>query len=84
MPRAAWLATLPDYIVHSWDVEEETIDVDGDLAAVLRRVNMQATVLGVDRSGLFVISDIWRKRDDGWRIWRRHSTPLSAGSLPGS
>jgi hypothetical protein len=43
---------------------------------------MNATVLGVDRSGLFVLSDIWLRGDDGWRIWRRHSTPLAAGVMP--
>jgi hypothetical protein len=43
---------------------------------------MSATVNGIDRSGLFTISDIWRLRDGHWRVWRRHSTPLSAGPMP--
>lgn len=83
MPRQVWLANLPDYLVHSYDVQEQVIDVDGDCAAVLHRVAMRATVNGADRSGLFTISDIWRLRDGRWRIWRRHSTPLSAGPMPG-
>jgi hypothetical protein len=45
---------------------------------------MKATVLGEDRSGLFVISDVWRRGEQGWRVWRRHSTPLSAGALAGT
>jgi len=80
--RDQWLATLPDYKVHSWEVEVQTVHVQDDCAAVLRRVAMNATVLGVDRSGLFVLSDIWLRGDDGWRIWRRHSTPLAAGVMP--
>ncbi len=84
MPRQRWLDVLPDYVVHGYEVEELVVDVDGDLAAVLQRVTMQATVLGEDRSGCFVISDTWRRRDDGWRLWRRHSTPLSAGDMPGA
>jgi ketosteroid isomerase-like protein len=84
MPRARWLEVLPDYVVDSYDIEDQRIDVDGDLAAVLSRVHMQATVLGEDRSGLFVLSDIWRRGQDGWRLWRRHSSPLSAGDLPGA
>ena len=84
MPRARWLEVLPDYVVHSYDIEDQRVDVDGDLAAVLTRVRMQATVLGEDRSGLFVLSDIWRRGQDGWRLWRRHSSPLSAGDLPGA
>lgn len=82
LTRAQWLAMLPDYVVDSWEVQEQTIDASGDCAAVLQRVDMQATVLGEDRSGLFVISDIWLKRTDDWRLWRRHSTPLTAGQMP--
>ena len=84
VPRSSWLEMLPDYVVHSWEVQEQNLDVDGECAAMLQRVLMQATVLGQDRSGLFVISDVWRLRDDEWRVWRRHSTPLSAGPMPGS
>jgi ketosteroid isomerase-like protein len=85
MPRARWLEVLPDYVVHDWRVEERTADVDGDLAAVLSRVAMEATVLGEDRSGLVITSDVWRRGDDGrWRVWKRHSTPLSAGRMPGA
>lgn len=82
MPRQRWLQVLDDYVMHSYDVEERVVDVDGDLAAAVHRVRMHATVLGEDRSGLFVITDIWRRRPDGWRVWRRHSTPLAAGELP--
>jgi hypothetical protein len=84
VPRSAWIGMLPEYVVHAWEVQEQGLDVDGDCAAMLQRVDMRATVLGQDRSGLFVISDIWRRRDDEWRVWRRHSTPLSAGQIPGS
>jgi hypothetical protein len=83
VPRVGWLAVLPDYVVDEYEVESEQVDVDGDTAAVLSRVRMLATVLGVDRSGVFVISDVWRRRDGGWMLWRRHSTPATAGLLPG-
>jgi ketosteroid isomerase-like protein len=84
MPRQRWLEVLADYVVDAFEVQERTVDEDGDCAVVLQRVQMEATVLGEDRSGVFVISDIWRLRPEGWRIWRRHSTPLSAGRLPGA
>jgi len=84
MPRDRWLQVLSDYVVHEWTVEEQHLDDDGDgCAALLQRVQVRATVLGEDRSGPFVMSDLWRRRDDTWRIWRRHSTPLSAGPMPG-
>lgn len=84
MPRVRWLEVLEDYVVHSFSVEEQRVDQSEDVATVLSRVRMRATVLGEDRSGLFVISDVWRLRDDGWQIWRRHSSPMTAGEMPGS
>lgn len=83
MPRDRWLEVLGDYVVHDYEVQERTVDIDGDCAAVLQRVAMRATVFGEDRSGVFVLSDVWRRRDGEWRVWRRHSTPLGAGALPG-
>ena len=84
MSRARWLEVLPSYEVHDYEIEEQAVDVIGDVAAVLQRVRMSATVLGEDRSGVFVISDVWRRRGDRWLVWRRHSTPLTAGNMPGS
>jgi hypothetical protein len=82
VPRDRWLAALPDYVVHSYDVAEQIIDVDVDVAIVLHRANMHATVSGVDRSGVFIVSDFWRLRDGRWQVWKRHSTPVSAGPMP--
>ncbi len=82
--RAEWIATLPDYMVHAWEVQERMIEVRNDVGLVFQRVHMDATVLGEDRSGLFILSDLWVPVDDVWRIWRRQSTPLSAGRMPGS
>jgi hypothetical protein len=84
MPRARWLDVLPDYVVHSYDRQAHAVDVDGDCGVAVQRAHMSATVLGEDRSGLFVISDAWRLRDGTWRLWRRHSTPLAAGRMPGT
>lgn len=81
MRRDQWLAVLPQYVVHSYEVHDRIVDVQGDCAAVLHRATMRATVQGQDRSGVFVISDVWRRRDGVWRVWRRHSTPMAAGAL---
>ena len=82
MPRARWLEVLADYVVHSYAIDEQVIDEDDKVAAVLSLVRMQATVLGEDRSGLFVVSDVWQRRGAGWKVWRRHSSPLTAGEMP--
>lgn len=84
MPRGRWLEVLSDYVVHEYQVDERVTDVGGDCASVLQRVSMRATVLGEDRSGTFVITDVWRRGTLGWRIWRRHSMPLAAGGMPGA
>ena len=82
VPRAAWLATLPDYVVHEWTLQERQVEVDGDVAAVLQRGYQRATVRGEPRDGVFVLSDIWLRQDGEWRVWKRHSTPLAATPLP--
>jgi ketosteroid isomerase-like protein len=84
--REQWMAMLPDYVVHSWDVEERVVDVSGDTASIMQRVVMKATVAGTDRSGPFVMTDTWLRSTGEWRVWRRHSTPLETGALavPGS
>ncbi|MEO6942699.1 MAG: hypothetical protein ABI124_06710 [Terrimesophilobacter sp.] len=81
MPRANWLALLPDYIVHSWNVGESLLDVSDGTAVSFQRIDMGATVLGTDRSGPFIITDVWLREED-WRVWRRHSTAVTAGALP--
>ena len=81
--REEWLRTLPDYVVHHYEVHEQTVHTSTDTAAVLTLATQSATVHGQDRSDRFVLSDTWVRGSDGsWRVWRRHSTPASGMSLP--
>jgi hypothetical protein len=80
-PRDVWLATLPDYVVHEWIVQERQVEVRGDVAAVLQRGFQRATVRGLPRDGVFVVSDTWLREGGVWRVWKRHSTPLTAGEM---
>ena len=64
MTRSVWLEVL-------------LLFVDGDFAALLQRVRMRGTVMGEDRSGDWVLSDLWRRVGGEWRVWRRHATPLT-------
>jgi hypothetical protein len=84
MPRQRWLEVLDDYVVHAWENHAQDVVVCGDTGSILTLVTMEATVLGQDRSGLFVISDTWLHGDEGWRVWRRHSSPMTAGRMPGA
>jgi hypothetical protein len=81
--RGEWLRTLPDYVISGWDVRGSAWDVRGDVATHLQMVDQTAVVMGNDRSGLFAISDTWLRDADGsWKVWRRHSTPMTAGAIP--
>jgi len=83
MRRADWLGALPAYVIHRWSPAAPIIDVQGEMGLVHHRVDMDATVFGQDRSGLFILTDCWLHGPDGaWRVWRRYSAPLSAGALP--
>ena len=83
VPRDAWLALLPDYVVSGYTIEAQIVEVHGDIGLILHRARQEATVRGADRSDTFVLTDIWRRLDGTWRVWRRTSTPLSAGAMPG-
>jgi hypothetical protein len=79
--RAEWLRMLPEYVVSGYSVEERMIETGRDLCTVFQRVDQTALVKGVERSGIFILVDVWVRQDE-WRVWRRHSTPLSAGPAP--
>ena len=80
--REEWLRMLPDYDVRGYAVEERIVEATRDLCTVFQRVDQTAVVKGVERSGIFILVDVWVRDADEWRVWRRHSAPLSAGSAP--
>jgi hypothetical protein len=73
--RTDWLSALREDRVNTYEVLERFIHEDGDAAAVLQQVRLAASAGAQDRPGLEVVSDVWRLRADGWRLWRRHRTP---------
>ena len=81
--REEWLRMLPDYVVHHYEIHEQTVHTSKDTAAVLTLATQRATVLGQDRSDRFILSDVWVRGQDGaWRVWRRHSTPATGMAIP--
>ena len=75
-PRAKWLATLPDYVVHSFEFNDVKVNVYGETAVMRSRYKQSATVFGKDRSGELLLTDVWVKRDGRWQIVARHSSFL--------
>ena len=82
MPREEWLRLLGDYDVRSYDIRHREVSVRAGVGVVVQRVTMTAVVAGADRSGTFILVDLWSEEEGGWRVWRRHSTPLTAGAVP--
>ena len=80
--RDEWLRMLPDYVVTGYAVEERVVETSADLCTVFQRVDQTALVKGVERNGIFILVDVWVRAAGEWRVWRRHSTPLSAGVAP--
>ena len=51
--REQWMATVPVYDVHSYELSSFVVHAYGDAAVVLADLDMNATVSGSDRSGSF-------------------------------
>jgi ketosteroid isomerase-like protein len=79
--RAEWLATVPIYDIHRFELLESDVRDYGDVAVMLSRYRQDASVGGTPRSGEFLITDIWVRRDDRWQVTARSSILMAeAGS----
>ena len=74
--RERWLENLKYYKIHSHSIDDMKVHVYGDTAVVLMLFTQKATVgrTPTDRSAQFLITDIWVKQKDGWRVAERHSS----------
>lgn len=84
IPRDLWLDNLKFYKTASFNIDDIKVHVYGNSAIVLMLFTQHATVRGQDRSGQFLLTDIWVKQEGGWRVTERHSSrPEPAqGPLP--
>lgn len=74
VPRQAWLTLLKDYVTESFTIDDIKVNVYGKTAIAMLLFTQKATVRGQDRSGQFVLTDIWYKGKKGWLITERHSS----------
>jgi ketosteroid isomerase-like protein len=74
IPRAAWLDTLKFYETNAFTIDDLQAHAYGDTVIVLMLCTQQATVKGQDRSGQFLITDVWVKEASGWHVTERHSS----------
>ena len=82
IPRAVWLENLKFYKTDSFNIDDIKVNVYDNSAIVLMMFTQHATVRGQDRSGQFLITDIWVKQKGGWRVTERHSSRPEPGTAP--
>jgi ketosteroid isomerase-like protein len=82
--REQWLANLKYYVTESFSIDDIRVSVYGETAVVFMLFTQKATVRGHDRSAQFVITDVWVKQKDEWRVAARHSSrpEAQAGTRP--
>jgi hypothetical protein len=79
MSKSDWLAGLAmfDCTAFAWD--EIIVRLFGEVAIVHSRIRQAAAVAGHDWSGVFLLTDVWVRRDGQWQVVSRHGTgPLQA------
>lgn len=74
--REQWLATVQRYQMHADRWEASDVHVRGDVAVVVSRLWQHATPGGRDRSGYFIVTDLWRRDRGEWRVSSRFSVWL--------
>ncbi len=78
--RQEWMATVPAYEVHSYELGNIVVKDYDDAAVVFADFDLQATVRGEDRSGAFAVTDVWVRRDGRWQVVARSSIFTSRSS----
>lgn len=71
--RQRWMETVSVYDIHRFAFDDVDVRAYGDTAVVLSRYRQEASVDGVPRSGDFLITDIWVRRDERWQVVARSS-----------
>jgi ketosteroid isomerase-like protein len=72
--RQSWLNLLKDYVTESFSIDDIKVNVYGNTAVAILMFTQKATVRGQDRSGQFILTDIWNNGNKGWLITERHSS----------
>ena len=74
VPRNAWLEALADYSITETSVDHIHVRMYGDVAVAVMLWRQKATLHGVDRTAVFMLTDIWVNVDGESRLAERHSS----------
>jgi hypothetical protein len=76
--RGEWLeVTQESYVIDSFDFDEIDVRVYGHVAVVASRYRQKASMGDLDRTGSYLMTDVWVRRKGRWQLVCRHSTALS-------
>ncbi len=71
--RQRWLDTLSIYDIHHFEFVAVDVRPYGNVAVVLSQYRQDGAVGGVVRSGEFLFTDVWVRRDGVWQVVARSS-----------
>lgn len=77
--RQEWLeVTRNRYRIESFEFEWVRVEDYGDAAVVRSRYHQKATMDGLDRTGAYLMTDVWVWREGTWLLATRHVSLLSS------
>jgi len=68
--------TAASYVIEGWEFEELDAVPLGDAAVVRARYRQRGSMDGADRTGVFLLTDVWAERDGLPQLVTRHSSAL--------
>ncbi len=71
--REGWLRAVLVYDIESFSYPAIDVREYGDVAVGIVEYRQEAMYQGTRRSGLFLITDVWVRRDDRWQVVARSS-----------
>jgi ketosteroid isomerase-like protein len=77
--RQRWIETVAVYDIETFTILDIDVRLYGDVAVVLPHFRQTALVNGEPRSGDFLITDVWSRRDGAWQVVARSSIRMAEG-----
>ena len=79
MSKSEWLAgAMGPFVCSVFNWEQIQVRPFGEVAIAHGRAKQQAAVAGQDWSGVFLVTDVWVRRNGLWQVVSRHGTgPLT-------
>jgi hypothetical protein len=80
--RVAWMRNAAERMtLESFSYTEPVILGYGDVAVMRWRWTQTATLDGKPWNGEFLLTNVWVRREHGWQVVARHSTPITGYSV---